>query len=323
MNKIRCEKGHYYDADKYSECPHCNRKGDSKTEVLDRCAAKQPIANIEKTWVINDPVREDVAGKKGSTLTDDVEKVSNSSGEKTESFFMRRNKAPTTRIDPKKAAAPAVPAPPADDSEERTQSFFDVSVKPPKPEASAPKEAPQAVAPDPGEQPRLQDERTQNWFDLSVKKLSSKPMQEEPAPAAAAVSGGDDGAAPAQPEQVSPRQPSEPVVGWLVCTKGERFGECFTIGAGRNSIGRNATNRIAILNDSNISREQHAFVIYEPKGRKFYLQPGTQSGLTYLNRQLVLMPAELKDRDEIGLNESRFLFIPLCNESFSWDAVED
>ena len=116
-----------------------------------------------------------------------------------------------------------------------------------------------------------------------------------------------------------PKQASDPIVGWIVCIKGKWYGECFTIGAGKNSIGRGDDNRIHIAGDVQVSRSQHAYIIYEPRSRKYYLQPGNSSGLTYLNQQLVLMPELLKERDEIGLNESRFLFIPLCNESFSWE----
>ncbi len=123
------------------------------------------------------------------------------------------------------------------------------------------------------------------------------------------------------PKAEVPKQMAEPIVGWLVCVQGKRYGECFTIGAGKNSIGRGSGNRIRIEGDTQVSRSQHAHIIYEPKSRKFYLQPGDSSGLTYLNQQLVLVPELLKERDEIGLNESRFLFIPLCNESFSWETT--
>ena len=127
---------------------------------------------------------------------------------------------------------------------------------------------------------------------------------------------------PDDPGEAYTDRRNDPTVGWLVCVRGKRFGECFTLGNGKNSIGRTPENRICIAGDTQVSRTQHAFVIFEPRTRKFYLQPGNSSGLTYLNQEIVLLPQPLKERDEIGLNDSRFLFIPLCNDSFSWDECE-
>ncbi len=153
------------------------------------------------------------------------------------------------------------------------------------------------------------DEKTE------IIRIASRPFQDAPEPEV----NGEPSANAEVPKQMA--DPIDPIVGWLVCIQGKRYGECFTIGAGKNSIGRGSGNRIRIEGDAQVSRSQHAHIIYEPKSRKFFLQPGDSSGLTYLNQQLVLMPELLKERDEIGLNESRFLFIPLCNESFSWETT--
>ena len=113
--------------------------------------------------------------------------------------------------------------------------------------------------------------------------------------------------------------PSEPVVGWLVCVKGNHFGESFQIYAGRNSIGRAEDNRIVMAKDNSVSRSKHAFVIYEPKKHHFFVQPGDSSGLTYLNDDYISEMKELKAFDSIELGESVLKFVPLCGDNFNWD----
>lgn len=112
---------------------------------------------------------------------------------------------------------------------------------------------------------------------------------------------------------------SDPVVGWLVCVKGVHFGESFCIGTGKNSIGRNSDNRIVVWADKTVSRLKHALIVYEPKKKQFYLQPGDSSGLTYLNDEYITESKIMKAHDVVELGESKFVFIPLCGDNFSWE----
>jgi hypothetical protein len=118
---------------------------------------------------------------------------------------------------------------------------------------------------------------------------------------------------------VTAKRPSEPVVGWLVCIGGPHIGECFNVYAGKNSIGRSEENRIVIPGDNSISRIKHSLIVYEPKKRNFYVQPGDSSGLTYLNDDYITESHKLADRDLIELGDSKFMFVPLCGETFSWE----
>lgn len=112
---------------------------------------------------------------------------------------------------------------------------------------------------------------------------------------------------------------TNPVVGWLVCIKGEYIGESFKIVSGRNNIGRSLTNDIALAKEKTVSRERHASIVFEPTRKQFFIQPGESSGLTYLNNELIMNFKELADRDKIDIGAARFMFVQLCSDDFSWD----
>lgn len=115
------------------------------------------------------------------------------------------------------------------------------------------------------------------------------------------------------------QQIDEPVVGWLVCICGKYIGTDFKIVAGKNSIGRNRTNNIAIENEESVSREKHAWIIFEPRKREFFVKPGESSGLTYLNDENIFDVQKLNKGDILEFGNSKFIFIPLCGEDFSWN----
>lgn len=114
----------------------------------------------------------------------------------------------------------------------------------------------------------------------------------------------------------------EPVVGWLVCTQGEHFGEDFRLKSGRNFIGRATGMDVALAKDSTVSRERHAIVVYEPRGNLFIVQPGDSKELCYLNGEVVLSPREVKVHDRLSVGKSELMFIPCCTGQFSWDTTE-
>lgn len=111
-----------------------------------------------------------------------------------------------------------------------------------------------------------------------------------------------------------------PVVGWLVCVKGKHIGKSFMLTEGSNSIGRSRMNQIVLSKDNRVSREKHAVIAYEPVRKGFYLTPGEESGLTYLNDQFVGETTQLKKGDVIECGESQLMFIPLCDDSFQWES---
>lgn len=110
----------------------------------------------------------------------------------------------------------------------------------------------------------------------------------------------------------------QPVVGWLVCIEGNHYGNCFNLYGGKNFIGRAAEMDICLAGDNTVSRVKHATIIYEPKERKFFAQPGESHELFYLNESVVLSNELLKDRDVLTIGKTSLVFVPFCDERYGW-----
>ncbi|MDO5346300.1 MAG: FHA domain-containing protein [Lachnospiraceae bacterium] len=116
------------------------------------------------------------------------------------------------------------------------------------------------------------------------------------------------------------RETAKPVVGWLVCTSGSNYGSSFNLYSGKNFIGRDVSNEVCLTGDLGISRIKHAMIIYEPKQRRFYAQPGdTSHELFYLNDEVVLSNVALNDRDVLTIGLNTLVFVPFCDERNGWD----
>lgn len=118
---------------------------------------------------------------------------------------------------------------------------------------------------------------------------------------------------------------SDPTSGWLVIVAGPGKGNYLKLGYGQNSIGRDASQRVALnYGDSQISRTNHAIVTYDPRGNQFYIQPGSGTNLTYISGQPtpVMQPQVLASYSHISLGDTTLRFIPLCGELFTWDEAD-
>ena len=109
----------------------------------------------------------------------------------------------------------------------------------------------------------------------------------------------------------------EPVTGWLVCIEGAEKGKDYRIAAKNNSIGRSETADISIT-DQAASRENHARLSYDGNHNKFYLIPAERTNNIYINDEPIFVPTVLKKGDVIELGESKFIFIPFCDDAFNW-----
>lgn len=111
----------------------------------------------------------------------------------------------------------------------------------------------------------------------------------------------------------------DPVVGWLVIISGPGQGNCVQLGRGMNSIGRGEGQRCRFdFGDAEISRNNHATVTYDARGRKFYLMHGGGQNLTYLGESPVLQPVLLNGGEVFSIGKTSVKFIPLCGPDFDW-----
>lgn len=114
------------------------------------------------------------------------------------------------------------------------------------------------------------------------------------------------------------REDIKPVCGWIVCISGPRQGKDYKVVSGKNFIGRADDMDIQILGDNEISRRNHAIIVFDPKKKETVLLPGDSNGLVYLNENAVYTPAALNPYDKIELGNSVFAFLPFCGGHFMW-----
>jgi len=111
---------------------------------------------------------------------------------------------------------------------------------------------------------------------------------------------------------------SDPVVGWVVIVAGPGKGAALPLGYGMNTIGR--TNCRVTLNfgDTQVSREPHANITYDPRGRCYYVNHGGGKNLTYINDSPVLQSMQIRGGEVINLGETFLKFVPFCGAEFDW-----
>jgi len=116
----------------------------------------------------------------------------------------------------------------------------------------------------------------------------------------------------------------EPVVGWIVCIKGQEKGRDYHIYARINTIGRSEDMDICLSHDMTVSQTNiHARIAYDPRHNSFQLIPGESINNIYLNDEAVYVPTKLSAYDRIEIGESMFSFIPFCSDRFTWSEVMD
>lgn len=117
---------------------------------------------------------------------------------------------------------------------------------------------------------------------------------------------------PAKPAKIKP-------VAFMVCVSGANLGDYFPVAEGRNYIAGGADADIRLDKDSSVSAECHSVVTYNPSSNKFTLSAGTGRGITYLNGDQVDVSSDLSEGDRIKVGSSELLFIPVCTDKFKWD----
>ncbi|MDR2356795.1 MAG: FHA domain-containing protein [Oscillospiraceae bacterium] len=283
MKLTKCANNHFYDADKYDECPHCGAQA-APTGMRTGQPVWRGAENRETERISETALRDDSGSPPPQTAAEIAQPASRAEPYPDAAF-------PERTPDPAYADAPSAP-PSAGGTD-----------WPP----SAPSAAPPSAAPPPA---------------------AASPAAAAPAaPLRQAVSEAAPYELPRQTEQKTMAfyglGESEPVVGWLVCVKGEHYGQAFGLKSGQNFIGRAVNMDVWLEKESSVSRNRHAVVVFEPRSRSFFVQSGESRGLTYLDGELVLASAKLDAYSKISVGNCDLIFSPFCGENFSWDTDID
>lgn len=354
MNVKKCANGHFFDADKYQLCPHCG----ASIEVMPETQSKKEESrdssrqipwkrkkrnhNVEVT-----PMTQKTMGKTFSVFDEQPKPQPQSKIVKNSPQVTQK---PKQDVQPNQQKQPEVVYTPAEELMDcpkcghktsvtsrfcrycgsavtaptpKTQSREPETIVSNVQESASNTEEPKAVSHSIDEKNFLFEAKDNSVVIPEVKPQPVDEPQHKSSLEAAvrsAVSAGEGktigffsmGTNDSHTE-------TEPVVGWLVCIKGNHFGESLQITVGRNAVGRGVSNKIVITGDKSVSREKHCWITYDPKHRKFFVQPGESSGLTYLNDEIVMEYKQLKAKDKLEVGEGVYLFVPLCNDEFSWE----
>ncbi len=324
MKPIKCEACKlFYDGDKYDSCPHCEEKKLTNEQP-------QPAKPVGPTETRGSGSGESSVGVTAQNLSDS--KLSSVHSKKTglKGFFHSKKEMANDVVVSTEDIPPAQPKVHSQSgglgSSLRRGST--VGEMPVQEEYVQPSNNSQASYNPQPSQKRHSSYRPQPSYDpqpsytQQEEEEISETVQQEPVSIKDAVKNADSTFSSADEKTIAKYNFSnsvEPVVGWIICVEGECKGESFNIKSGRNNIGRSLTNDIALAKEKSVSRERHAAITFEPNKKKFYIQSGESSGLTYVNDELIMMFTELKDYDEITLGESKYIFLRLCGDRFTWD----
>ncbi len=115
----------------------------------------------------------------------------------------------------------------------------------------------------------------------------------------------------------------DPVVGWLVVTKGPGLGRSVNIGAGMNIVGRESGCRVSLpYGDMTISGDDHLRIVYDDVSRSFLVVPGSGKNITRLNGQVVTATLPLPSHSTLELSKKTTVrFVAFCNEDFDWGDI--
>lgn len=301
MKLVQCPKNHYYDADKYSECPVCNPSSAMKQSriVVEDDDDKTVALNMDDAQNVQPQENED-RRRFDSITGKPLYPEEKNSVENNEKIF-----------DPEtgKRLVPEDVVPSYDSttgkklSTENDQPIYDPMTGErlvPEEDATKPLEMPDS-------KPVASDEDIQEMIQHST----------------ATVSEDDDATVPLYASGENAGNSGRGyVVGWLVAVKGPAKGKSYELYEGKNSVGRLNTQDVCIDNDRSIARNKHAVVIFDPKKKSFIAMPGESKELYYVNEELVLGPTPLKAKDLLSLGETELMLMPLCDDTFTWDEKE-
>ncbi|MCM1160531.1 MAG: FHA domain-containing protein [Roseburia sp.] len=279
MQLKRCGNGHFYDGDKFMECPHCAEN--SRGQMLQNPRQGEPAAVLGSAYQEEDSVTVPVSAyQEEDSVTVPV------------SAYREEIPAGMSASAYREETSAGVPA-----SAHQTRHSAGVP-------ASAYQEEDSVTVP-------------ASAYIMESGGRGRAPLREAVQMAVGQMPDEDDGMSVGGYQGRG--RIIDPVVGWLVCIEGADFGSSFIIKSGRNFVGRSGDMDIVLHGDSSISRVKHAIILYEPKRREFIAQAGESRELFYVNEEVVLNSTRLKQHDILMIGNTKLMFFPCCGENFSWD----
>lgn len=111
---------------------------------------------------------------------------------------------------------------------------------------------------------------------------------------------------------------NDPVVGWLVCTKGAEYGKGLALHADNNFVG-SAPDQDIQLADPKIS-SSHFSVGFDSENNVYFIfmQSGAH-GIVSINGKLLKETTILQAGDKIQVGDTELVFIPLDQKFVKWD----
>lgn len=347
MEKVMCAKGHFYDGDRYQECPHCAAGMEAAAPSAFQAAPEAPREedgkekSEEKRGLFSR--RKERQGKEAKNKGKRGEKAADTEPGHTEGSDRKRNteqgddvpgsgygsargRASMETVPDENVTRPlsgeggqtAMPY-----GENVTQEIGSAAIPTGEKERGYPSSVtphPQSVEPEivcmlpaasaPPAKDRIPEEGMGGIAEnpgRNTAGISPKSARRDEGKTIGYYSAGAD---------------SDPPVGYLICIEGEDYGIGFPLKSGSNSLGRSSSMDVVIM-DLEVSREKQAYVMYEPHKREFFLKPGDSSGLCYLNGEFVMEPKKLQAYDLIQLGKTKLMLIPVCGEKFSWQEKTD
>lgn len=117
--------------------------------------------------------------------------------------------------------------------------------------------------------------------------------------------------------------PAEPVVGWLVVTKGPGRGASLALRGGRNALGAAPGQDLQLaFGDPAIAASGHAFLVYDEEARAFFIEDGKKKELVRINGRLLTETRSIESGDEIRVGATTLRFVAFCGPAFDWSAAD-
>lgn len=309
MRKEYCPNHHYYDADRYASCPFCAKTGMETAPVVKPDPVTEPISGSWKN-------------KQGKTKDDADLKTGKSKWpwkKEPPATEIGAGNEPISKTVPPETESGSTPIS-GNGNQVVPEPVIGQGNEPYTPPTQVPpvyvppQTPPITPAPQPQPQPQPQPVSGNSQLATGMPYQGGSSLQSD----LGKVNKGNE---PKTMSYWGNNFTDEPPVGWFACIGGPCVGSTYEIYSGKNGIGRKmaAENKIMIQQDAKISGIKHTTVMYDPKGRKFYLLPGEGNGMVYRNEEIVLNIMELSAHDVLQIGDTSLMLIPLCGPDFTWE----